>query len=195
VRCSKRVDGSHDVICIGASTGGVLALARLLGDLPVALDAAVVVLLSTSPRIGESTARPICAMPLVDARDGVAIVRGEVCVVPPGRRVRVSRGGAAIIGPHATSRGLVVDELFRSAADAFGPHLVGVVLSGDTRDGASGLRAIRDRGGATIVQSPAEASALAMPLAAIATGDPDFVLRLYQIAGTLTRLCGLTSSR
>jgi two-component system, chemotaxis family, protein-glutamate methylesterase/glutaminase len=190
----KHLDGAHDVICIGASTGGVLTLARLLGDLPVGLDAAVVALLATSPRAGvgsQTNLQPVSAMRVVDARDGTSLVRGEVYVAPTGSRLRVSRGGTLSMSRCTNPKGNVVDELFRSAAEAFGPHLVGVVLSGDIPDGAAGLDAIRGRGGATIVQSPAEASALAMPLAAIANADPDFVLRLRQIAGTLTRLCGL----
>jgi hypothetical protein len=76
-----------------------------------------------------------------------------------------------------------IDALFRSAAIAYGPTVVGAVLTGQLDDGTAGLLAIKDRGGVTIVQDPAEATAASMPLSAIRQAKIDHVCKLPEIAG------------
>jgi two-component system chemotaxis response regulator CheB len=84
-----------------------------------------------------------------------------------------------------------IDVLFRSAARAFGKKVVGVVLSGNLRDGASGLLEIKERGGMTLVQSPDEAEWPSMPLSAIAASRIDRVLPVAQIATEIVRYANL----
>jgi len=84
-----------------------------------------------------------------------------------------------------------IDVLFESAADAYGPRLIGVVLTGANSDGAEGARRIKERGGLVVAQDPENAEAPEMPRAAIATGAVDQILNLEDIAPFLVERCQL----
>ncbi len=81
-----------------------------------------------------------------------------------------------------------VDPLFTSAAKTFGRRVVGVVLSGRGKDGASGLRVIKNHGGLALVQDPAEAPVPDMPAAALAEAEPE-VLPIDRLAQRVAELC------
>jgi two-component system chemotaxis response regulator CheB len=91
-------------------------------------------------------------------------------------------------GPRENGHRPSVDVLFRSAAETFGPRVIGVVLTGALSDGALGLAAIKDHGGLAIVQHPEEAFAPGMPLSALRATAVDYTLRLAEIAPCLVRL-------
>jgi two-component system chemotaxis response regulator CheB len=82
-----------------------------------------------------------------------------------------------------------VDVLFESAADAYGPAAIGVILTGANEDGAAGLARIKEAGGVAIVQDPRTAERRAMPDAANAATSADVVLPLDEIAPFLSGLC------
>lgn len=91
-------------------------------------------------------------------------------------------------GPHENFARPAVDALFRSAAVAYGPAVIGVVLTGQLDDGTAGLLAIKDRGGTAIVQEPSEAAAPSMPSSALRHVPVDHRCGLAEMAGLLTRL-------
>lgn len=78
--------------------------------------------------------------------------------------------------------------LFRSAAIAYGSRVIGVVLTGLDQDGTTGLQEIKQRGGITIVQDPAEAAWSSMPQHAVTHVDIDYITPLGHIASLLCRL-------
>jgi two-component system, chemotaxis family, protein-glutamate methylesterase/glutaminase len=86
-----------------------------------------------------------------------------------------------------------IDALFRSAAVAYGPRVVGVILTGALSDSAVGLLAVKDRGGFAVVQDPEEAAVSQMPRAALRRTEVDACLPLAQIPALLTRLSGETA--
>lgn len=188
---------ADEVIVIGTSTGGLQALQTLIAGLPLALPAAVLIVMHVGE--GESLLPGLLAhvarMPLRHARDGDPIRPGRILVAPPGQHLMVERTGAgcrAVLtrGPKENYCRPAIDVLFRSAAAAYGPQAIGVVLTGQLDDGTMGLLAIKACGGRAIVQLPEDAVAPAMPDSALRHVDVDKVLRLGEIAGALTQMVG-----
>ena len=188
------------LVVIGCSWGGLRALQTILGALPEDFPSAVVVVQhrgvdARDGALAESLARH-CALPLRTVEDKDRIEPGIVFVAAPDYHVLVEPGALALSTEELVHYSRPsIDVLFDSAAHAYGPEVVGVILTGANADGASGLRTIRQRGGYGLVQDPTEAERDAMPRAAIEAGGADQVLPLAQIAQTLMRRCGGFSAR
>ena len=99
------------------------------------------------------------------------------------------RGSLALStdGPVRSARPSI-DVLFETAAEAYGPALVGVLLTGASADGAAGLARVKARGGRAIVQDPATAECATMPAAGIAAAPVDYILPLERIGDHLVSL-------
>src|SRR5437588_10453002 len=135
----------HDIIVVGASAGGVEALKTLVGTLSPDLEASVFIVLHIPPQspslLPEILSRygPLRA---VQPKDGDPIVRGMIYVAPPDHHLLVERERIRVVrGPKENRHRPAVDPLFRSAALAYGPRVVGVVLTGALDDGTAGLLA------------------------------------------------------
>lgn len=181
----------HDIIVIGASAGGVEAISRLVADLPRDLRASVLLVVhlargrSMLPEILTRAGRLPAAHPV----DGEPLQYGRIYVAPPDHHLIVHNGKVRVV--HTASENGVrpaADPLFRSAARAYGPRVIGAILTGALDDGAAGIVAVKQAGGITIAQDPDEASAPGMPRSAIATGMIDHVLALRDIPVLLDAL-------
>lgn len=181
-----------DVICIGASAGGVSGLQQLVARLPAGLPASVFVVLHL-PQGAVSVLANILsragALPASHAVDGATIRRGHIYVAPPGfhltlepNRMRVMRGA------RENGHRPAIDPLFRSAALAYGPNVAGVVLSGLRDDGTVGLREIKRAGGIAMVQDPSDTPWPSMPQNALDHVDIDHVATPAVIGDLLVRL-------
>jgi two-component system chemotaxis response regulator CheB len=180
-----------DVVAIGASLGGPKAIRELFRELPVAFPPAVLVVQHRRVDAGLDRLLQRCTtMPVHLARDGAALERGRVYVVPAGTRVKVTQAHClSVVTEASPSFGCPsIDALFQSVARVCGPRAIGVVLTGRLTDGAKGASAIKTAGGRMLVQDPEDAFACEMPNATMATGCVDFVLPLDAIAPTLTSL-------
>ena len=177
-------------VAIGASAGGVQALRTIFSRLPGDLPAAVFVVLHLDPH-GRSLLPALleAATPLRvhDVRDEGFVERGTVYVAVPDRHLVVIDGRVrlAVSAPVHHARP-AIDCLFESVARSWRSAAVGVILTGNGSDGASGIAAIKQAGGGTIAQDPREAEFPGMPRAAIATGCIDSVLPLLDIAPAVT---------
>jgi two-component system chemotaxis response regulator CheB len=181
------------LICIGASWGGLHAVGRVLSDLPPEVEQPIVVVQhryadphSALPELlAHHTKRPV-----VDVDDKTTVEPNRVYVAPPDYHLLVQRGSFALsVDERVHHARPAIDVLFESAADTYGPAVIGVILTGANQDGAAGLARIKARGGIALVQDPQHAERRAMPEAAIAATVADAVLPLEEIGAFISRLC------
>jgi two-component system chemotaxis response regulator CheB len=177
------------VVVVGASAGGVEALASFVGSLAAETREAVCVVLHVSPA-GPSAMPEILAratrLKVHRPRDGEALLGGHVYVAPPDYHLEVEPGRVRLTqAPRENGHRPAIDATMRSAAVAYGRTAVGVVLSGSRDDGTAGLIAIKQRGGAALAQDPEEALYPSMPASAIAHVNLDAVLPLHEMAAWL----------
>ena len=182
----------RDITVVGASGGGVEALQTLVAGLPAHYPGTVFVVLhmpADAPSVLASILDRAGPLPARAAVDGGAFQHGEIWVAPPDRHLVLEMGRMRLAaGPRENRHRPAIDVLFRSAAVVYGPRVTGVVLTGSLDDGAAGLWAIKMRGGAAIVQDPADALYPEMPRTALDVVDVDHCLPLASIPAQLVRL-------
>jgi two-component system chemotaxis response regulator CheB len=183
-------------VVMAASTGGPRALSEIVPALRADLGAAVLIVQHMPGGFTESLAQRLDAMsalPVCEAAAGMPIQQNRVYVARGGFHMRVVQAESGPIlsldaGPAIWGVRPAADPLFRSAVHAFGSRVVGVVLTGMGRDGAEGLRAVRDAGGQAVVQDQMTSIIYGMPQAALATAGADRVAALPEVAHALHEL-------
>lgn len=179
-----------EAIVMGGSAGAIEALNMVLPALPIDLPVPIAVvlhILPTKPSLLATVLDPLCALTVKEAEDKEPLLPSTVYVAPPNYHLLLERQRTIALSADAPlnfSRPSI-DMLFESAADAFGPGVLGVLLSGANNDGARGLLAIAQMGGVTVVQSPESAAVDTMPTAALEMLRPTRVLPLNEIANFL----------
>ncbi|HYE90996.1 MAG TPA: chemotaxis protein CheB [Terriglobales bacterium] len=180
---------ARDVVTIGASAGGVQALMQLLSKLPGDLPAIIGIVLHRSPY--HETKLPWvlgrhASLKVIEPEDGQPLTVSTVYVAPRDQHLTFSQGVACLDhGPKEHRTRPAVDPLFRSAAEAFGPRVVGVLLSGYGSDGVPGLVRIKAAGGLSLAQDPREAIHPVMPTRAIQDDGVDAILPIDGLASAI----------
>lgn len=180
------------VIGIGASAGGLSALQRLFENMPSAHEMAFVVILHLSPRHPSSAAAILqraTRMQVVQVTSRVQIEPGHVYVIAPNLHLSMM-DGLLLVEELQRPRGqhVAIDLFFRTLAQVHRERSIAIVLSGTGSDGAVGLSRVKEQGGLTIVQSPADAEHDRMPSAALRTGAVDFVMPVVEMPQKLIDL-------
>ena len=180
------------IVGIGASAGGLPALLRLFENMPRQSGMAFVVILHLSPK-HESSADNVLqratSMPVLQVTAPVRLEPDHIYVIAPNVQLSMVDGYLSVSGlerPHGGH--IAIDVFFRTLAEVHRERAIAVVLSGTGSDGAVGLSRIKEQGGVTLVQSPADAEHEGMPAAAIRTGMVDFVLPVVEIPQKLIEL-------
>jgi two-component system chemotaxis response regulator CheB len=176
----------------------VQALRTIIAALPADLQAAVFVVLHLDPN-GRSFLPMLLAaattLHVRDVRDEGLVESGTIYVAVPDRHLLVSEGRVRLtVSEPVHYVRPSVDRLFESVALNWLAGAVGVVLTGNGSDGASGIAAIKHGGGRTIVQDPRDAEYPSMPKAAIATGFVDAVLPLAAIGPAVARAVAVAAA-
>ena len=185
------------IIAIGASTGGTEAIKEVLTHLPSDVPGIVI-----AQHIPQAFSGPFAlrmdgcsVLNVCEARDGQPILAGHVYIAPGDRHLIVVRDGARyqcrlsdgeLVNRHRPS----VDVLFRSVAQSAGRNSIGVMLTGMGRDGAEGMKEMREAGASTIAQDEASSVVWGMPGAAWQIGAVQTLHPLTQIAGHILDLAG-----
>jgi two-component system, chemotaxis family, protein-glutamate methylesterase/glutaminase len=185
--------GAFGVVAIGASLGGIEAVGRLLSLLPSDFGAAIVLTQHLNPSYPSQLAAILdrqSALAVKWAVGGEKLRPAKVYVAPPGEHLLVNADGTldlARVGVQELYRPSVTT-MFEMVARSYGKRAIGVVLTGLGKDGAEGVRHLKQQGGRVLVQSPETCIGTGMPQAAIRTGCIDFVLPLQGLANALTTL-------
>jgi two-component system chemotaxis response regulator CheB len=181
----------HDIIVIGASAGGIEALKRIVPHLPADLPAAIFVVVHVLPHVRSYLPDILShARIQVDhAVDGSPIETGRIYIAPPNCHMVVESGRMHLhSGPTENRHRPAINPLFRSAALAYGPRVIGVILTGNLDDGTAGLWEVKRRGGVAVVQDPGDALYSGMPQSAIANVAVDFIVKLDELPQLLLTL-------
>ena len=176
------------LVAIGTSTGGTIALERVLSALPA--DSPGLVIVQHMPE--KFTAafadrlNSLCAIEVREARNGDRVLDGVALIAPGGLHLQLCRSGAhycveVLDGPPVNRHKPSVDVLFRSVAKAAGPNALGIIMTGMGDDGARGLLAMRDSGAKTVAQDEASCVVFGMPKEAIRMGAAVDVYPLTQL--------------
>jgi len=181
----------RDVIVIGASAGGVMALSALFAALPAGLPASIGVVLhrSTTPGELQHVLGRRSKWRVIEPKVPGSLKPGVIYLAPPDQHLLFEPHGVAVLrGPKEHSTRPAVDPLFRSAAAAFGKRVVGMLLTGCGEDGVSGLIAISQASGVTLAQDPDDAYMPYMPMNALRFDDIDGVFPLSDMASVVEAL-------
>jgi two-component system chemotaxis response regulator CheB len=188
---------TDQIVAIGASTGGTEAIREVLERMPP--DAPGIVITQHIPKAfsGAFATRMNTVSPLTvcEARDGQQILPGHVYIAPGDQHLLLVRDGAQYRcrindGPAVQRHKPSVDVLFRSVAQNAGPNAIGVILTGMGRDGAEGMKEMRDAGAACIAQDEATSVVWGMPGAAHEVGAVESLHPLAAIAAKIMQLAG-----
>jgi len=185
----------YKLVVIGSSAGGLSALEKLLTPLPAGFSMPVVAVQHVSPHSENYMTTYLnekCNLTVKEADEKELLKAGVVYIAPPNFHVLIEEDHTISLSVEEKvnfSRPSI-DVLFETAADVFRNKVIGIVLTGGNQDGALGLKAIKDHGGLTIVQSPDEAHVDIMPNIAIKTTKPDYVLALDDISKLLMKQGG-----
>jgi len=183
----------YDVVAIGASAGGLSALMEVLSPIPQDFPSSILIVQHLHPQ-RKSLLAPLLAqktaLHVKQAEHGEPLLPGVAYVAPPDEHLLVGPGKVQLVHSQLVhfSRPSI-DLLFESVAGTYGSRCIGVVLTGSGRDGAAGIRAIKEAGGTTMVQDPGHSEFRIMPDAALATGCVDLVLPVAEIGQTMVQLC------
>ncbi len=185
-------DAPYPLVAIAASLGGPKALSVLLRMLPRNFLAPVCICQHISDGFTEGLTQWLgseTTLRVQEASDGETMVPGSVYIARSGSHLQVHPGGVLSLESSPPVRGFrpSCDVLLTSAAESFGQRTLGVILTGMGRDGARGLKEIRERGGRTIAQDQTTCVVYGMPREAVRIGAADEVLPLEQIGPTLVQ--------
>lgn len=185
-------------VVIGASTGGPLAVRQVLKGLPGDFPVGIAVVQHLEESFDQGYAdwlNEISPLSVRLAEDGDSLKPGSVLIAPVGRQLAVRQGCLKLEDtPAVLNQKPAVDVLFSTAADYYRGSLLGILLTGMGRDGADGCRAIRGRGGYTVVQDESTSAIFGMPRAAIEEGGASEVVPLPDIANRILAFLGEVQS-
>ena len=185
-------ESTDKVVAIGASTGGTEAIRAVITRFPLGMPGVVIVqhMPAGFTRMFAERMNSLCAIEVKEAENGDRIRPGRALIAPGGQHLEVKRSGGmyvAKVAPGELTCGHCpsVEVLMQSVAKAVGSNAIGVMLTGMGRDGATGLKAMRDAGARCFAQDEASSVVFGMPKEAYHCGGAEQLVPLEQMADTV----------
>ncbi len=178
---------------IGVSAGGINALTKIISNIPGSFQLPLIIVQHISPK-SENYLIDILSkaseLKVKEVEEKEPVSSGIIYVAPPNYHVLVDddRTIALSTEDRISFARPSIDVLFESAAFVYTSRLIGIILTGANKDGAIGLKWIKDLGGMVIVQNPATAEVNSMPIAAIQNTNVDYILNLDEIGPKIVEL-------
>lgn len=179
-----------EAVVIGTSAGGLSALRIILEQLPKGFPLPVLIVQHISADSEDFWIKNLnaqCNIQVKEAEEKEEVTKGNAYIAPPDYHILLEHDHTITISQEEKvnfSRPSI-DVLFETASDVYKDKLMGIVLTGASKDGATGLKKIKSKGGITVVEHPASAEFNLMPTEAIRASKPDHILSLQQIADLL----------
>ena len=195
-KTSNVLEGSTDkVIAIGASTGGTVALTKIINEFPQDIPGTVIVqhMPPVFTKMFADKLNETAKVEVKEAQNGDRIITGRVLIAPGGLQMEVIRSGGYYIvqckeGEKVNGHCPSVDVLFDSVAKNVGSNAIGVILTGMGRDGALGMLNMKNNGARTIAQDEESSVVFGMPLEAYKCGGAEKLVNLSDINQSIIRL-------
>jgi two-component system chemotaxis response regulator CheB len=191
---------THQIIAIGASTGGTKAIETVLTGMPANAPATVIVqhMPEAFTRAFAERLNKTCRMEVREARDNDHAIPGLALIAPGNFHMLLKRSGGSYLvrvkdGPRVHYQRPSVDILFQSVAKSAGRNAVGVILTGMGADGAKGLLSMKESGAYNIAQDEATSVVFGMPKEAIEMGAAHKIVPLPAISKEI--LAGVSRNR
>ncbi len=196
VRKTSKIANRCDILAIGISTGGPVALAQIMPKLPANMPVPIVMVQhmqsSTFTQRLASRLNELCAFGVCEAEDGMAVEAGKAYLAPGSRHMELRQRGTNTVvslndGPPVNSCRPAVDILYSSVARCYGKNTLALVMTGMGNDGLVGSRVIKECDGRLLIQDEQSSQIWGMPGCIDAEGLQDETLPLDDIAAAITR--------
>ena len=180
----------YQAVAVGVSFGGLQSLQTILPHLPASLPVPIMVVQHHDPNGDNFLAHhlnSLCALQVKVAEEKEKATAGTVYLAPANYHLLVEDDHSFSLASDEKVNFCrpSIDVLFESCADVYADTLIGLILTGANSDGSSGIQAIKEAGGLTVVQDPQSAEAANMPESAIASAEIDHIIPLSEIAAFL----------
>lgn len=189
----KNDPAAYRAIVIGASAGGLEVFSRIFPQFAKNFPLPVIVVQHLHPESDGAMMTLLddrSAIKIKEADEKEVVQPGKIYIAPANYHLLIERDGSLSLSIDAKVNYCrpSIDVMFESAVDAYGPAVIGILLTGANADGAVGLLKIKNAGGKTIIQDPETAYADTMPRSAMAMHTADYILKPEQIVPTIMQL-------
>lgn len=184
----------NNLVVIGSSTGGPRALMQIVPFFPADIPAAILIVQHMPPVFTRSLAErlaQVSKIEVMEAEDGCPLIRGRALVAPGDFHMVISDKHNIVLNQEPPNLGVrpSVDYTMKSAADVFGPSVIGVVLTGMGMDGTQGASIIKAKGGRIFAQDEATSTIYGMPQSVTKAGCADRIIPLNKMAQKIVQAC------
>lgn len=188
-----KIDNSFKAVVIGGSAGSFQGITKILASIPEDFPLPIIMCLHRLKHVRNGFVEALSiksVKPVIEPYDKEGIKKGQVYLAPANYHMSVELGNTFSMSTEdmINNSRPAIDVTLETAAYVYKQKLVGILLSGANRDGALGMKRIKDRGGLTIVQDPAECMIDTMPTAALKLTEIDYQLKIDEIVLFLNEL-------